>query len=167
MNQNLYVHLRVYRGPELRYDKNGNPTTENQIVKLQHNTQEYHRFLSMFRANGYCGVEVVRIYDAASKKEVSDSDIVDPIKEEVDKAFNDGLQPEMTAEQKRIADLEATVQQMKEMLAKGNAPAEETETHADLEAARKEYMEITGQQGDKRWTAETINKKIAELKASE
>jgi len=119
-NSKLSVHVRVFRGKDLTYNAKGESTNENHVVKLEYNTAEYKRFLTMLRANGFIKAEVEKVLDLSKVnegklknekdyyKEVED---FKDIQKEIDSALNpDGVEKPLTADQQRIAALEAKLE---------------------------------------------------------
>lgn len=190
-NERLSVHLRVYRGKTMTYNAKGESTNENHVVKLEYNTAEYKRFLNMLRANGFIKAEVEKVLDLSTKVEGKAKDepgyyeeVADfsDIQKEVDLALNpDGVEKELTPDQKRIAALEAKL----EALTGGSAETknikvndaknvdsgtkpEKTELNDDdkaaLNDARAKYTELYGKKGHNGWDLAEINKRIAEFK---
>jgi hypothetical protein len=127
MNQNLSVHLRVYRGKELLRKEDGSYKNENYTVKLNYETAEYKKFIELLRTNGYVKVEVERVLDlkkadAGEKYGYAEATgkVRKDIEEEVNKAFAIPL-PNQTPEQKQIAELRQMIDDLK---AKGNITQE-------------------------------------------
>lgn len=193
-NEKLSVHLRVYRGKTLSYNAQGEVTTENHLVKLEHNTAEYKRFLSMLRANGFIEVKVEKVLNISKPVEGKTKDepgyyeeVKDfkDITKEVNLALNpDGAEKELTADQKKIADLEAKLDAFMNGGNKAKEDSKKTEivkTDEDkkvltdaltnpapandkLKNARDKYLEVFGKKGHHSWTVEEIEQKIAEFK---
>lgn len=183
-NERLSVHLRVYRGKAMTYNATGESTNENHIVKLEYNTAEYKRFLSMLRANGFIKADVEKVLDLTTKDQNGNYDEVsdfEAIQKEVDSALNpDGIEKELTADQKRIAALEAKIEALtngkdvkdikvkdsKEVKADSKAEKIELteEDKAALNDARKKYSELYGKKGHPGWDLAEVNKRIAEFK---
>jgi len=165
--KNVIVTLRVFRG-KLNYDANGNVTSENQTVKLKHDTQEYYNFLKKLRINGYHQVAVEKVVQMAKYNSgEQDVEIKDLSKysKEVSEAFNPVSKAPKTAEQLRIEKLEAQIAGLIE----GKKPKEVKEpkgdTNEELKAARAELKELTGNITYHGWDLETIKEKIEALKA--
>jgi len=189
--ERLSVHLRVYRGKTMTYNAQGESTNENHIVKLEYNTAEYKRFLSMLRANGFIQATVEKVLDLSTKVEGKAKDepgyyeeVADfsDIQKEIDSALNpDGIEKPQTPEQKQIAELTARldaltgnkegtknikVNDVKNVDA--GAKTEKVELSDDdkaaLNDARAKYTELYGKKGHNGWDLAEINKRIAEFK---
>lgn len=177
--QKLSVHLRVYRGQSLTYNEKGECITENHIVKLEYGTQEYNLFLDMLPSNGFIKGTVEKVLDVTKKNEKGSYDEVkdfDHIQKEID-AHLVPKEAKLTPEQERIAALEAKI----EALTSGDSKAKEIKVNdakevkepkkelsddekAELDEARKKYVELYGKKGHNGWDLATINQKIAEFK---
>lgn len=176
--QRLSVHLRVYRGKTLTYNAKGESTNENHIVKLDYDTQEYKRFLSMLKANGFIKADVEKVLDINKPTKEGYEEIEDLkyIQEEVEKAINpDGAEKELTEDQKRIAALEAKIEELtggkKADSKDGGKTAEPKkelteEEKTELKTLRDEYVELNGgKKGHPGWGIDELKAKIEELKA--
>lgn len=152
MGKKPIAHLRVYKGTELNYDSSGKIKNENQSVKIEHNTIGWANFLKYLKPNQFIKVEVERVLDGETFKEIKD---IEPFKEEVAAAFSPVKKEVLTADQKRIAELEKKIDQ----LAGGNKPKDEDD---ELTKARTEYVKVFGKKGHHSWSVEQIKEKIAE-----
>lgn len=172
MKKQKVVHLRVYRGKSLNYDANGNITTENWSVKLIHDIPEYHLFLKNMRPNGYIHVEVENVTELvdidedgiSSYQELKD---ISQYQKEVENAFKIKAAP-LTDEQKRIAELEATIKRFESMMnGKGGSKQVSEEASADdsdeLASVQAEYERVLGK---KPHHLKTIDKLKQEIKAA-
>lgn len=177
------VHLRVYRGRELTYNKNGNITTENWVIKEVYGIPEWYLTLKMLRPNGFCEVVVEKVTqlqeDGVRYVEVHD---FSKIAAEVAEAFMLPTE-KLSPEQQRIADLEKTIAEMRSML-KGSytAPKESfvvpnkldetnnivekqpTSKLDELETLQAEYLTLKGEKAHHLWKAERLKAEIAVLK---
>lgn len=109
MKQQLFIHLRVYRGNDLNYNADGSVKTENHIVVVPYNTREWTLFMQNLRPNGYVKVDVEKVFDNASLTYLED---IDQYKSEVAKAFMIVNDKPLTSEQKEIAELKAMVEKL-------------------------------------------------------
>ena len=172
MKKQKVVHLRVYRGKSLNYDANGNITTENWQVQLVHGIPEYYLFLKNMRPNGFVHYEVEKVLELvdvdedgiSSYDEVSD---ISSIAKEIKDAFEIKAAP-LTEEQKRIAELEATLKRFEAMMngKSGGKVAEkvaEEESSEDLAAVQAEYEQVLGK---KPHHLKAIDKLKQEIKAA-
>ena len=177
------VHLRVYRGRELTYNKNGNVTTENWVIKEVYGIREWYTFLSMLRPNGFCEVEVERVTQEQEDGRYVDSHDFSKIAAEVAEAF---MLPENkpTTEQQRIAELEKTIAEMQSMLKGTYMPPKENivvpnklessnknievqgmSKLEEMEALQAEYLTLKGEKAHHLWKAERLKAEIANLKS--
>lgn len=186
-NSKLSVHVRVYRGKTMTYNAKGESTNENHVVKLEYNTAEYKRFLSMLRANGFIQADVEKVLDLTKKVEGKEKNEVgyyeevklfEDIQKEFDVALNpEGVEKELTPDQKRIAALEAKIEALsggkpetKEIKVNDSKEVKETKAElndgqkAELKVAREKYVELYGKKGHPGWSVEELNVKIAEFK---
>lgn len=161
--KNVIVSLRVYRG-QLNYDAKGNVTSENQIVKLKHDTQEYYNFLKKLRVNGYHKVEVEKAVKMAKyNSDETDEEITDlsQYSKEVDKAFNPVIenktpeQLELEKQRKEIEELKALIKGS--TIQKQDAPKSDPN---ELEEARVKYLEVFDKKPSHLMKLETILSKI-------
>lgn len=160
------VHLRVYRGRELTYNKNGNVTTENWVVKEVHGIPEWYLTLKMLRPNGFCEVAVEKVTQMQEDGRHVPVEDFSKIAAEVAEAF---MLPEekLSPEKQRIADLEKTVADMQAML-KGTyvEPKASASKSDEMEALQAEYLALKGEKAHHLWKAERLKAEIAELKES-
>ena len=197
-NKRLSVHLRVYRGKSMTYNSKGESTNENHVVKLEYNTAEYKRFLSMLRSNGFIKADVEKVLDLSTKVDgkskdepgyYEEVDNFEDIQKEVDFALNpDGAEKELTPDQKRIADLEASNAEMKEALDsiisgkkdiknikvndskdvknENKEPKKELteDEKTELKTVRDQYVSLYGKKGHPGWSVEELKQKISEFK---
>jgi len=152
--KNTFFTLRVFQG-KITYDANGNVTSENQPMKIEHNTRQFDLFLKSAR-NFYSRIEVLKATDG--KNEIT----IDPV---IKKQIEDCVK---VAEKPLSAD-EATIKQLQDRLSAlegGNKePKKEEatdENQEELEVARAKYLEVFGKKPSHLMTIETINKKLAE-----
>jgi len=169
------VHLRVYRGRDLTYNKKGEITTENWVVKLIYGIPEWHTFLSMLRPNGYCEVSVenVKVDVDGEWEDVKD---FSNITNEVETAFSIPLE-KLSPEQQRIADLEEKLSKMERMMKstyvepKSSVPNKLDDSNKkveqvvsekldDIEQLREQYLKVSGEKAHHLWKAERIKQEI-------
>ena len=74
------VHLRVYKGGELNYDRNGKVKNPNQLVKLPHGSKEWTNYLTHLGANGFCSVEVEKVLNEKGNTVKTFADISTEVK---------------------------------------------------------------------------------------
>ena len=172
MKKQKVVHLRVYRGKSLNYDANGNITTENWQVQLVYGIPEYYLFLKNMRPNGFVHYEVEKVLELVDIDEdgVSSYDEVSnfsDIEKEIKDAFEIKAAP-LTDEQKRIAELEATIKRFEAMM-NGKSGAKQVveeagqDDSAELSSVQAEYERVLGK---KPHHLKTIDKLKQEIKAA-
>jgi len=103
------VHLRVFKGAKILKDENGKVENENNKVSLSYGTLEWKNYLKRLIANGFCKVEVEKLFELKDKKYV-ECEIPEKIKEEVLFAYKGDQTVKLTTEQQKIADLEAKLE---------------------------------------------------------
>lgn len=171
------VSLRVYKGPEVYYDKDGNVINENQIITLEHNTLSWRLFLQHITRHGYVLVEVERAYYSQLK---DGKEIIEELKElksfqdEVKKAFNITEEVTLTPEQLRIQELEAKNAEFQEKLdslitskveSATKAPINFSTEKTKIQLLRAEYYELAGKRCAPSWDESKLESKIKELKS--
>ena len=123
------VHLRVFKGTKILKDENGKVENENQKVSLTYGSLEWKNYLKHLIANGFCKVEVEKLFELKDSEYVK-CEIPEYIKEEVLLAHKGDQKVKLTPEQQKIADLEA---KLEAFMNKGNEVDEEKELK-DLQA---------------------------------
>lgn len=174
MGKKPAVSLRVYKGPRMSFDENGKVQNENQRVVLTHDTQQWKNFLSALRANGYVKVEAEKIFYVESKKDSEGyfkdditecpESLIEKIKQEVKEAFEQKA-PDLTDDQKRIAELEETVKKItKDEKPKADKPKAEKPKTEDISDLRAEYEKLYGKKPYGGWKADMLKQKINDFK---
>lgn len=168
MGKKPIVELRVYRGTEMNYDANGVVKNENQTVTLEYQSRSWVLFMENIKRNGYCKVDVEKVYNALENgyEEVNDISLY---KNEVHKNFTQEKQVNLTPEQKRIAELEAKLEKLlgnsadvsfkEEIKEQVNVAVKDEQ---DRDAVVAEYTEKVGRKPFGGWDIETIKQKQAE-----
>ena len=171
------VSLRVYKGSEVYYDKEGNVVNENQIITLEHNTLSWRLFLQHITRHGYVLVEVERAYFSELKDGEEKIEEVKELKSsqnEVEKAFNPADDVVLTPEQLRIQELEAKNAEFQEKLdslitskvESATKPPKKSNTEkTKIQLLRAEYYELAGKRCAPSWDESELELKINELKA--
>ena len=103
------VHLRVFKGTKILKDENGKVENENNKVSLTYESLEWKNYLKRLVANGFCKVEVEKLFELVDGKYVP-CEIPSKIKEEVLIAHKGDQTVRLTPEQQKIADLEAKLE---------------------------------------------------------
>lgn len=168
MGKKPIVKLRVYRGTEMNYDANGVVKNENQIVTLEHQSRSWVLFMKNLTLNGYCKVEVEKALTPLGNgyEEIKD---LTSLKNEVALHFKKEKEVALTADQKRIAELEAKLEKFlensadlafkEEIKEQVNASVKDEQ---DRDAVVAEYTEKVGKKPFGGWDIETIKQKQAE-----
>lgn len=167
------VKIRVYRGVELNYDANGNAKNENYIISMEYGSKIWELFKRNLKLNGYCKAELDSVWNEESEGIYDEVKDVTSYKKEVEDAFDSKVKVELTADQKRIAELEAKLEAFmssnKEVDIKRdtviNITKEDVFTGEEsIDAIRKEYEKVLGEKPHHMAKAETLLAKIAEHK---
>ena len=103
------VHLRVFKGRKILKDENGKVENENNKVSLTYESQEWKNYLKRLIANGFCKVEVEKLFEFKDEK-WAECEIPEKLKEEVLFAHKGDQTVKLTPEQQKIADLEAKLE---------------------------------------------------------
>lgn len=171
MSTNHAVHLRIFRGKELTYNANGESTNENHIVHLQHDTQEWKKYLSLMPTNGVIKAEVEKVLDlnkvnTGKTKEdadyyvtVEDAEILDGIKAEIELVMNPEGIDTRTPEQIELAELREMVKAMQATNVAPASPATPS-TLNELKEARKAYELTLGAKPDSKLSIEELDAAI-------
>ncbi len=180
MEKKPVVKLRVYRGREVNYDANRKIKNENQLVSLEYNTKQWSLFMKNLPLNGYCKVEVEKVFktiqteskDKEGKKVIAKS--YEPIEDiaiydkEVQEAFNPVVEVAKTPEQKQIAELSAKVEAMtngKKETKPKKEKKDKQPKNDNIKALRAEYKELyDGKNAFNGWGADKLKELIAEKK---
>lgn len=178
MGKKPAVSLRVYKGQKMSYDEKGKVQNENQRVVLTHDTVQWKNFLKSLRANGYIRVEAEKIFyvepkkdaDGYFKDEISECPeaLVESIKAEIANAFED-KKPELTDDQRRIAELEEKINKMMNGTPKKEPKIKEVEVVAEVvegESLRDTYIREVGKKPFGGWDDAKVQAKLDEFRAS-
>ena len=163
------VHLQVYKGAQMHYDKSGKPQNEGQLVKLETHTRQYDNFLKFMHRNGYASVEVVKVLDKGNDlKELSESDkVYKDIVAEISSHFK--VEKEEVSKDPRdiaIAELKAEIEAMKAGK-KEEVKEKKAETQENLDELKEEYKELYGKLPHHTWGEDKVRSLIDEKKLSE
>lgn len=111
MSQKRIVHLRVYRGREINYDKNGKVKNENHLIKSTEDSVEFNNVLKYISQSGYCKVEVEKVFKKTDKgyEQVDSKEIEELVNEAINGKV---VEKELTPDQKRIEQLERMVKEL-------------------------------------------------------
>lgn len=168
MGKKPVVKLRIFRGSQMSYDKNGNVQNENQLVTLIHDTVEWANYLKRLTSNQFLEVMVEKVFycdkeknkDGFFEDKISevDQETIDEIKQEVKEALK-APEKELTPQERRIAELEAKLEAFMGGKAKSEKKVEKTD---DLDELRAEYEKLYGKKPFGSWKADKLKEKIAE-----
>lgn len=181
--------LRLYRGKET-YDKKGNLTSENQLYKIPHGTPEWDQFKRNVGLT-FTKVELVEVNKQIAKRveveTLSDKkaynteysyekiEVTPELQKEIDSIFGTP-EIELTADQKRIAELEAKLELLIEGKKEGglsDPEKDEPKTPTDpkpeltaeqIEAIKDEYTSLFGAKPHHKKGIEAIIAEIEEFK---
>tara|TARA_R110000851_G_scaffold94976_1_gene206326 strand:+ start:884 stop:1405 length:522 start_codon:yes stop_codon:yes gene_type:complete len=150
MGKKPIVKLRIYRGKNMNYNKDGSVQNENQLISVEHNSMQWKLTMKTLSIMGYCEVAVDHILvDSSNGWEKKTKDI-ESFSKEVAEAYSPKSKIAKTADQLRIEQLEA---QNKEMMSKmesfmaNKSPKEEeiVEDQGDiLKELQLEYFTLIG-----------------------
>lgn len=164
MNKQLAVRLRLYRGSksDISYNEKGTVKSENWANAYEYGSEIWrHAMANLLGEFGFATVESVSEKNKeGGYDQVTDEKTLSAIQKEVDTAFAP-KQKALTPEQKKIADLEAQVQQ----LMNKSIPTTATNTTDELEAAKVEYKALFGQRPHNSRSLEQIKADIAAKQA--
>jgi len=163
------IWLRIYRGQEILKKEDGTVKNENSKVALTYNTLEWSLYLKALPANPFCKVEVEKAFEFKEGKYV-ECDIEDSIKKEVAIAHKGDQTVKLSADQQRIADLEARLEAFmkkdeKQIEKKELPPKEESIIGVgELDDLKAKYEEQEGKEvpnnkkNDKDWIKNKLTK---------
>lgn len=75
------VHLKLFKGKELTYNKHGEATNENHLIKLS-DGKEWFNFLQFVNVQSYVRIDFIKVIDE-NKKEVNADLWIGQLKEKV------------------------------------------------------------------------------------
>jgi len=159
MSNTIYT-LRVFQGKET-YDAKGNVTSENNLMKIESNTKQFDQFIKAAR-NFYTRIEVIKATDGKNEIEL------DPAMKSLLEDCVKAPQKELSADEKRIKELEAAVAQL---MAASESKPEKKEVKkegddSELESLRLEFFQLFGKKPQHLLKADALREKINEKKAS-
>jgi len=173
MGKKPVVSLRVYRGRQMSYDAQGNVQNQNQLIKLPHDTVEWKNFMKNITANGYLKVDVESFSEFKNSSWVNVDKSM--IEKEIELSMRKQTEVPMTADQKRIAELE---EKLEKLLARDSKKKSVKKSSKDVEVEEKpkedkkerenlrvEYAELNGgKKAFPAWTSDQLREKILQLK---
>lgn len=173
MGKKPQVNLRVFKGSKMSYDENGKPQNENQRVTLPYDTVQWQNYLKALRANRFVRVDVENVFFVESKKDDdgffkdtftdAGDDWMEKVKEEVKKHYEDA-KPELTPEQKKIAELEAAIKALQNgsTKVKESKSEKKKEISEDINELRAKYEKLYDKKPFAGWKADKLIEKINE-----
>lgn len=110
----ITVEFKVYKtnaSGKVSYDENGKTLSENQKLTLTYGDLQFKTHLANLPKQGWGKIEVVALHQ--NGKVLEDAELLETVKKEIADFYK---QPEkvLSADEQRIADLEATVEALKE-----------------------------------------------------
>jgi hypothetical protein len=118
MGKKPIVKLRVYRGKQMNYNKDGSVQNENQLISVEHNSMQWKLTMKTLSIMGYCEVSVDHVLEDKNGEWEKNDTKIESYNKEVSDAYNPKSKIAKTADQLRIEQLEA---QNKEMMSKMEA----------------------------------------------
>jgi hypothetical protein len=118
MGKKPIVKLRIYRGKQMNYNKDGSPQNENQLISVEHNSTEWKITMKTLSIMGYCQVEVDHVLFDSSNGWEKKTKGIESFSKEVAESYSPKSKIVKSPDQLRIEQLEA---QNKEMMAKMEA----------------------------------------------
>jgi hypothetical protein len=150
MGKKPIVKLRIYRGKNMNYNKDGSPQNENQLISVEHNSMEWKITMKTLSIMGYCQVEVDHVLEDSNNGWQKKTESIESFSKEVAEAYSPKSKIVKSPDQLRIEQLEA---QNKEMMAKmeaymGNKSNEKEEVKTSevdsLKELKLEYFTLIG-----------------------
>jgi hypothetical protein len=172
MGKKPIVKLRVYRGKQMTYNKDGSVQNENQLISVEHKSTQWKLTMKTLPIMGYCEVGVDHILEDKDGEWIKKNKDIESYSKEVAEAYSPKSTAPKTADQLRIEQLEA---QNKEMLAKFDAlmkgkpvDKEVVEENEDgLKELQLEYFQIFGKKPHHMKKAEGLIEEIDQFKNKE
>tara|TARA_R110000787_G_C13357720_1_gene439747 strand:+ start:470 stop:994 length:525 start_codon:yes stop_codon:yes gene_type:complete len=171
MGKKPIVKLRVYRGKQMTYNKDGSVQNENQLISVEHKSTQWKLTMKTLPIMGYCEVGVDHILEDKDGEWIKKNKDIESYSKEVAEAYSPKSTAPKTADQLRIEQLEA---QNKEMLAKFDAlmkgkPVDkevvnEEESEHRLKELKLEYFKLFGKEPHHNKKEERLIEEIDEFK---
>jgi hypothetical protein len=169
MGKKPIVKLRVYRGKQMTYNKDGSVQNENQLISVEHKSTQWKLTMKTLPIMGYCEVGVDHILEDKDGEWIKKNKDIESYSKEVAEAYSPKSTAPKTADQLRIEQLEA---QNKEMLAKfdalmsGKSVDKEVvnEDEDGLKELQLEYFQLFGKKPHHMKKAEGLIEEIDEFK---
>ena len=172
MGKKPIVKLRVYRGKQMTYNKDGSVQNENQLISVEHKSTQWKLTMKTLPIMGYCEVGVDHILEDKDGEWIKKNKDIESYSKEVAEAYSPKSTAPKTADQLRIEQLEA---QNKEILAKFDAlmsdkSADEEVVEEDedgLKELQLEYFQLFGKKPHHMKKAEGLIEEIDQFKNKE
>ena len=171
MGKKPIVKLRVYRGKQMTYNKDGSVQNENQLISVEHKSTQWKLTMKTLPIMGYCEVGVDHILEDKDGEWIKKNKDIESYSKEVAEAYSPKSTAPKTADQLRIEQLEA---QNKEMLAKFDAlmnsksvdkeVVNEEESEHRLKELKLEYFKLFGKEPHHNKKEERLIEEIDEFK---
>jgi len=174
------LKLRLYRGTEVNYDRDGVVKNENNLCSLEYGTKQWDIFMSNLAIAGYCQVDVEKGFLPDGNGNYNEINDLSQYEKEVHEHF--APRSEEVLENSELTALRAELDSLKALIAgKGLLPEEKEEEEEVVEDKREmykgqpldqalhllriEYEEVYGKKPFNGWGAEKLEDKINEKKA--
>ena len=158
MEKKPIVKIRLYRGRELNYDANGNIKNENDLVSLEHNSQQWVIFMRNIAISGYCRADVEKVFKTHADGTYEEyKEIPLSFQEEVDKHFQPTKKLPVSPEATRIAELEKKLEFLM-----SQSKTKKGVDKKDVESVKKEALEVNIQEIEKSQLTEQISEEAKE-----
>lgn len=162
MGKKPVVKLRVYRGKQMNYNKDGSVQNENQLISVEYNSMQWKLTMRTLSIMGYCEVGVDHILEDKNGEWVrNDKDIADYNKE-VEDAYNPKSKTPKTADQLRIENLEAKIEALLAIKEPNKVVVEED--NSNLKELQLEYFELFEKKPHHMMKAERLIEEIDNFK---
>jgi hypothetical protein len=149
---NPIVHLRIYKGGKMTYDENQVIQNPNQLTKLKYGTLEWANFLKNLPTMGFTSAKVEKVLDEKTLEEIATPK---HIAEEVANIYKAPVVA-LTADQKRIADLEAKLEAFT-----NQSKPKGIDLLGEL---KKEWASMTDAKPNNDWTVQDFQDAISDMK---
>ena len=170
------IKARLFKGKRT-YDEHGAMTSESQTIDMpMYGSLEWNNYIKNIKNLGYTQLSIITISEVtykdrvASYKEIDEAP--DNILQELKDAFITKNEKPLTAEQKKIAELEAKLDAL--LNAKKPNPTMKPKTGGDgngdvknskeIDEAKAEYLKVVGKKAHHLLSIAKMNKEILEAK---
>ena len=118
MSKPIIVQLKIYKGKQITKGESGEILNENQLIKLRHNTKEWHNFIDNMFRNGWGRATVVSVKQETERKGNEpiytdvDSDQFSKVVDEIKGKLQPQVKVILTADQIELKKLKAANEEM-------------------------------------------------------